>query len=68
MEKIYRVSGMSCGQCAQKVTAAISALPGVGRVEVDLDRGTVAVHSDATLPIDDVRAAITVAGYRLVGG
>lgn len=68
IEKTYRVSGMSCAHCAEKVRSAISVLPGVGEVGVDVDRGKVTVHSEAIVPADDLRTAVEQAGYRVTGG
>ena len=66
----YAVTGMTCGHCVSSVTAEITKLPGVQRVDVALVHdGTsrVVVSSDAELSLDDVRAAVDEAGYELVG-
>ena len=65
--RTYTVSGMTCGHCAQAVTAELTALPGVRDVQVDVAAGAVAVTSDAPLAEDAVRAAVDEAGYTLVG-
>jgi copper chaperone CopZ len=61
MSMVLKVRGMSCGHCVSAITSAVSALPGVAGVEVDLGGGTVRVSGapDATL----VTAAIEDAGY-----
>ncbi len=61
----YTVVGMTCGHCVNAVTEEVSAVPGVGTVEVDLESGGLTVTSDA--PVDDaaVRAAVEEAGYSL---
>ena len=66
VEQTYRVSGMTCGHCAQAVTRELDRLPGVREVRVDLASGAVTVASDATLPVEDVRGAVDEAGYELV--
>lgn len=66
--KVYRVAGMSCERCAEKLTASIFGLAGVEMVDVDVERGTVTVHSHEVLPIDDIRAAVECVGYQVVGG
>lgn len=68
MEKsIVRVDGMSCEHCVKAVTAAVSALPGIGSLEVDLNAGTVAVeHDPAQSPIDKIKFEIEEQGYDIV--
>ncbi len=63
----YTVSGMTCDHCVRSVTEEVSAVPGVTGVDVDLPSGRVTVTSEE--PVDDgaVRAAVTEAGYELVG-
>jgi copper chaperone len=65
----FAVEGMTCGHCVSSVTEEISGLAGVEGVDVQLvagGRSTVTVASDAPLRIDDVRAAVSEAGYSLV--
>jgi copper chaperone CopZ len=61
MSMVLEVSGMSCGHCVAAITTAVSALPGVAGVDVDLGAGTVRVGGapDAA----QVMAAIEDAGY-----
>ena len=63
----YTVVGMTCGHCVSSVTEEVSAVPGVGTVDVDLESGGLTVASDA--PVDEaaVRAAVEEAGYSLAG-
>ena len=61
----YTVVGMTCGHCVQAVTGELSALPGVGAVQIDLGTGGVTVTSEAPLATDDVRTAVDEAGYEL---
>ncbi len=56
------VPGMSCGHCKAAVTAEVSAVPGVSRVDVDLDTKLVTVHG-TDVSRDAVVAAIDEAGY-----
>lgn len=58
---VLEVRGMSCGHCVSAITSAVSALPGVAGVEVDLGAGTVSV-SGAPDPTQ-VTEAIEDAGY-----
>ena len=65
----FLVSGMTCSHCVSSVTEELSAVEGVAAVNVDLNAGGVSrvtVASSRTLSLDDVRAAVTEAGYDLV--
>ena len=65
----YAVTGMTCGHCVAAVTEEVSAIPGVTSVEVELVDGgasRVRVHSADPLGVEQVRAAVDEAGYRLV--
>ena len=64
-EITYSVPGMSCGHCRAAITAEVSAVPGVRRVDVDLDAKLVAIGGD---DLDDAAlvAAIDEAGYEAV--
>jgi copper ion binding protein len=61
MSKVFEVRGMSCGHCVAAITSAVSALPGVTGVDVDLAGG--AVHVSGTTDDAAVAAAIEDAGY-----
>ena len=65
MEKVViKVSGMSCSHCVKAVTSAVSALPGISSVDVDLKAGTVSVeHDPVQSPLDKIKAEIEEAGY-----
>lgn len=65
-ESVFTVSGMTCGHCVSSVTEEISQLDGVQNVAVELDSGKVTVTSAQPVAEDDVRAAVTEAGYALV--
>jgi copper chaperone len=61
MSMILEVRGMSCGHCVSAITSAVSALPGIAGVDVDLGAGTVSVSG--TPDAVQVTAAIEDAGY-----
>lgn len=63
-EKIYTVSGMSCGHCAASVTEEVMAVPGVTEVDVDVPAGRVTVRGESVSD-DAVRDAIGEAGYEV---
>jgi copper chaperone len=60
----YTVAGMTCNGCVNKVTNAVTGLPGVEDVDVDVSTGTLEVIGSA----DDaaVRAAVAEIGYAIV--
>lgn len=60
-----KVSGMTCGHCAQTVTKAVEAVPAVDRALVDLKVGQVAVEGNADESV--IRQAIEDAGYEVQG-
>lgn len=61
MSMVLEVRGMNCGHCVSAITSAVSALPGVAGVDVDLGGGTVSVAG--TPDAVQVAAAIEDAGY-----
>ena len=47
MEKaVIEVRGMSCGGCVKTVTGVLSKLPGVGKVEVSLEKAQAVIEFD----------------------
>jgi len=60
-----RVEGMSCQHCVRAVFTALAGVDGVTRADVGI--GRVEVEHDGSVTLDELRAAIDVAGYRLVG-
>ncbi len=62
METTYTVPGMTCDHCTRAVEGAISSVPGVQSVEVDLGTKLVTIRGDA-LSDTALRAAIAQAGY-----
>jgi copper chaperone len=60
-QQTFKVTGMHCQHCVRAVSEALTALPGVGAVEVDLDaegESAVRVETTADLSIEQVRAAL----------
>lgn len=67
----YLVEGMTCSHCVASVTEEVSAIEGVESVSVDLKVGEasrIMVVSDRPIPVDQVRDAVTEAGYSMVAG
>lgn len=65
-ELTLAVDGMTCGHCTSAVATALEAVPGVGRVSVDLVAGTATLDADAAVDRAAIASAIDEAGYRLV--
>jgi copper chaperone CopZ len=59
------VTGMTCGMCVRKVTAAASTVDGVTDVDVQLPTGRVSVTGAGPLDLSAVRAAVDATGYRV---
>ena len=63
------VEGMTCSHCVASVTEEVSAVDGVDSVSVNLNVGgasRIMVVSSKPVPLDDIHAAVTEAGYSLV--
>lgn len=65
-EMTLDVSGMTCDHCVKAVTEAVSEVPGVASVTVELDAGRVTVAGDGA-DRAAVVAAIADAGYDTEG-
>jgi copper chaperone len=65
-QKVYEVTGMTCGHCVAAVTAEVSRVSGVQQVDVALP-GTLTVNGEGFTD-DDVRAAVDEAGYAVAAG
>lgn len=60
------VEGMSCGHCSARVEKALNAIEGVS-AKVDLDAKAASVTYPDTVTIDALKAAVTDAGYSVIG-
>ena len=58
-----RIEGMGCNGCVSSVRAALQAVPGVTRAEVDLARGTAEVEAPPAIEPERLIAAVDAAGY-----
>ena len=64
-EKLYQVSGMTCGHCASSVSSEVGNVPGVTSVDVDLGSGRVTVTGEGFTD-EQIAVAVDEAGYALV--
>lgn len=61
---LLKVTGMSCGGCASKVTQALLAVPGVSDVTVTFSAGVAEVYYDEKITsAGQLTAAVKDAGY-----
>jgi copper chaperone CopZ len=61
-----RVEGMTCQHCVRAVWTALGAVEGIARADVSI--GRIEVEHDGRVTIDQLRDAVSVAGYRVVDG
>jgi copper chaperone len=63
-EQRYRVTGMTCGRCADSLGSRVGGVPGVDGVHVDVGTGSVTVTGEA-FDGSKVCAAMTEAGFEV---
>jgi copper chaperone CopZ/uncharacterized membrane protein HdeD (DUF308 family) len=67
MKHVYKISGMTCGNCAAKVKLALESIPEVNSAEVAHETGTTNVEMSAHVPNITIEKAISAKGnYHLV--
>ena len=59
--KTVEVGGMHCPKCVASVTKALSELPGLSNVVVDLEKGLASFEGDA--PAEAIKDAIDKIGF-----
>ncbi len=64
MKETYHIRGMSCMGCRSHVEAALAAVPGVTRAEVDLRRAEAVLELDSPVPVATLQQAVKGAGGR----
>lgn len=62
MTTLLNIGGMSCQMCVQHVTRGLQNVPGVQKVEVDLERGAARVEHE-TVAVQHLIAAVEEEGY-----
>ena len=61
---IVKIKGMSCQHCVGAVTKALSALPGISNVKVDLAKGEASY--EGSIDMEAVKTAISKIGFEVV--
>jgi copper chaperone len=61
---IVKIKGMSCQHCVGAVTKALSALPGISNVQVDLAKGEASY--EGSVDMEAVKTAISKIGFEVV--
>jgi len=63
-----KVEGMSCEHCRMAVSRAVSALPGLSRVEVSLEQASVSFDLEqGGASLEAVKQAVEAQGYKVAG-
>ncbi|WP_101552253.1 heavy metal translocating P-type ATPase [Anaerotruncus massiliensis (ex Togo et al. 2019)] len=65
MKKTMVIEGMSCGHCSARVEKALNALDGV-TAKVDLEAKTASIETEGRASDEQMKAAVTDAGYDVV--
>ena len=63
MAQEFTVLDMTCSGCASTVRKAVSQVPGVQAVTIDLSQNQVRVDASETVTTDQIVQAINAAGY-----
>jgi copper chaperone len=61
-----RIEGMSCQHCVRAVFTSLAAVEGIARADVSI--GTAEVEHDGRVTVEQLKEAISVAGYAVVEG
>lgn len=67
MEKKIQIEGMMCQHCVAHVEKALTALGGVSAAQADLEGKCATVTLSAPVSDEELREAVTAAGYEVVG-
>lgn len=60
--KLYAIKGMSCENCASRVSAAFKSLPAVINAQILPESGQAVINMKEMLPIEAINAALQKAG------
>ena len=65
MERTLHVEGMMCPHCVAHVKKALEGVDGVEEAIVDLEAKTAVAKLGKDVPVEDLAAAVTDAGYEV---
>ena len=65
MEKV-KIQGMTCQHCVMSVTKALSSIPGLTNVRVNLVQGEATFENPQNVSPEKIRKTIEDAGYKVV--
>jgi copper chaperone CopZ len=63
MAYTFNVKDMTCGGCAASIRNAVTQVPGVQGIEIDVPSRQVVVDAPANVPAETIVAAMSAAGY-----
>ncbi len=67
MKKIYRIEGLHCHVCVDKIRTSLAGLKEVKNVLVDMNGGEVQIHFSEEIPVDKLNKIIGELGeYRMI--
>lgn len=67
MQKNIQIEGMNCNHCRAAVEKALSAVPGVSKVDVSLENKNAIIEIIDTVSNDALTTAVTEAGFEVKG-
>lgn len=67
MKKMLSIDGMTCNHCKMHVTEALLEVSGVKSATVDLAKKSAIVESDTPVSDDELKNAVSEAGYAVTG-
>ena len=60
-----KINGMKCGHCVGSVTTALSEIPGISNVSVDLDKGEASYDEASPVAIEKIVEVISGIGFEV---
>ncbi len=65
MTSTIKIKGMSCQHCVMAVTNALKEVPGLSRVNVDLQNGSATVEHEQPIDMNLVKSVVEREGYQI---
>lgn len=60
-----KINGMKCGHCVGSVTTALSDIPGISNVSVDLEKGEASYDEASPVASEKIAEAISGIGFEV---